>query len=353
MRYLLVFISLVLLHLPANVHAQERVELRTCKVGSVVYTEDSRGSKCIPPLTPEGIRLITEVLKATAPPPVSEEYKKNERFCQVYRERNDVPNQLKYCGALSEMGSMGATEIVCSLHYKLDFRSKEAAYYCGRASEADRVPGHFFSALIHANSADYVNAAKYMYRGVDRSFLYKKVRTKLDQPAFSSPANSLTKFLTEGYLLYAAEGLYGASLESLGFPKIEIDASMTLSSAAQRSTIVNDWIGLVETYPLGQVTSPQRVSFTIFVVPAGETTENVGGRIQFVNGLAHPIYCYLKDENGVILSGDNGSEAHKAACGYLAVYGRFNAAVDINGNYAPSFVRGTAEIRRDKVVLLN
>lgn len=352
MRYIFIIILLFGVNLPSQTNAQERIELRTCKIGNVIYTEDSRGTKCIPPLTPERIRLLADILKATAPPRVSEEFSRNQRFCMLYQERKDVPNQLKYCGALSEMGSVGATEILCARHFDIDFRSQETLRYCSKTSDADRIMGHFYMAQLHLNNKDYVAATAYFYRGVERSFFYNGRPTKQDT-AFGPPSNELSKMLTEAYLIYAAQNLYGASLASLGFPEIQIEGSMELSDRAERSTIVNDWIGLVDYYPLQNVNVPMKVGFVIFTVPAGRTHQNIDGRIIITNDAAKPVYCFLKDESGVILLGDLARDEHVAACGYLATHGKFVAAVDINGNYAPSFVYGNAEIRKGKVVLVN
>lgn len=347
-RYFLASLTLIFLHFHTGVHAQGRIELRTCRVGNVIYTEDSRGGKCIPPLTPEGARLIFDIIKAMAPPPVSEEYLKNQRFCQIYRERDDVPNQLKYCGALSEMGSKDATDRMCSLHFKIDFRSKEAAYYCDKASQSNRLTGHFLSWAIHANLGDQVKATEYAYRGLREHFFYKKVRTRIDPAPFLPAPNQYQKTLDEVYLLAASENLFGASLESLGYPDLELPPSISLGDRPDRylgRLWNNKWFNEVDLSSLEGVNNPERVRFALFVVPPHED--------YFSGNEPQVTFCYLKDLEGNIIFGDAKKDYHTAACAYLAEFGQFKSAVDVDGSYTPAFLYGGAEIQKGRVLLVN
>lgn len=346
MKFIISAIFAFILFFSGSYAANAQIQLRTCKIGNVIYTEDARGTKCIPPLTPEGLKLLIAAMKSTAPPVRSAEFQKTESFCSIYRERNDVPNQLKYCGALSEMGSMSATDIMCQLHYDLNNQSEETYSYCLKSSNADRITGHLRMFLIHSKKQDAVTAVSYLYKGVERSF-FKNINPTKQDVIFGSPSGEVSKFMTETYLTFAGGNLFGASLASLGFPDIQIEPSMSLNGEENR--VVNDWIGVVDMSPLRSISNSSKVSFTIFTVPVGETLDYNGGRPRWVKDLAKPILCYLSDSEGNVLD----DEVSKAACGYLVFNGKFVAAVDVNGDFAPSFISGNAEIQRGRVLLVN
>jgi hypothetical protein len=236
---------------------------------------------------------------------------------------------------------MTATDKMCELFVMRDPKSSEALNYCSKSSDADRLTGHAGMFSIKAAAGDYQSAVRYLYRGIDRSFIYNHNPSKLDHQ-FAAPSSSGRKKITETYLKFAGENLYGASLESLGFPEVQI-APLMKSRRYPSGTIVNSWMGLVKTDPLMYISAPQKVSFTIFIVP------EESGSVTGMTGEATPLYCYLKDEEGNFLKGSQ----YDAACGYLAIYNDFFAAVDVNGRYAPAFVYGQAEIRTDFVAVLD